>query len=172
MGWTLGTAHWLRIPRMARRLLLLSQGELRLAARTHGTARALLAHNRTHRRVETLKPGHRGGWKHLNLCANRGNCHTHKGGDKLKPVCRPERKAVINSSLCAAPSGTHTVLNRSLSVLFVVAHAGRGDGGVSASVARSSASSSDSARSPTPARLSVPSARSAPVRLPPTAPLR
>jgi len=30
---------------------------------------------------------------------------------------------VINSSLCAAPSGTHTVLNRSLSCLFVVAHA-------------------------------------------------
>ena len=80
--------------------------------------------------------------------------------------------AVINSSRCAAPSGTHTVLNRSPSVLFVVAHAGHGDGVVSPSVARSSASSSDSARSPTPARLSVPSARSAPVRLPPIAPLR
>ena len=80
--------------------------------------------------------------------------------------------AVINSSRCAAPSGTHTVLNRSLSVLFVVAHAGRGNGVVSPSAAPGPASSSDSARSPTPARLSVPSARSALVRLPPIAPLR
>ena len=34
--------------------------------------------------------------------------------------------AVINSSCCAAPIGTHTVLNRSPSVLSVVARAGHG----------------------------------------------
>jgi len=81
-------------------------------------------------------------------------------------------EALINSSSRAAPSGTHTVLNRSLSVLFVVAHAGRGNGVVSPSAAPGPASSSNGARSPTPARLSVPSARSALVRLPPIAPLR
>jgi len=80
--------------------------------------------------------------------------------------------AVINSSRCAAPSGTHTVLNRSPSVLSAVARAGYGNVVVLCSVARSSASSASSVLGSRGGWLPVPSARSAPVRLPPIAPLR
>jgi hypothetical protein len=85
---------------MAQRPLRLLQGEWRLAARTHGTAQASLAHNtqpagewkhlNLYRRVETLKPGHRGG-DELKPLRHRGLPQQHNGGDKLKPLCRPER---------------------------------------------------------------------------------
>ena len=143
--WTLGTAHWLRIPLLAQRLLWLLQGESQLVARTHGPTRASLAHKCNRQ------------WKHLNLGAGA---------------------VMINSNLCAASSGNTLPLHtRSLTVPRLSCSLSRtrvtGMVLLCHSVARSSASSSDSARSPAPARLSVvPSARSAPVRLPPIAPLR
>ena len=101
----------------------------------------------------------------------------YRGGDKLKPPCQPggdklKPPAVMNSSFRTALSGTHTVLNRSPSVLLLSRTRVAGLVLFRHSVARSSASSSDGASAPVTAPLSVPSARSAPVRLPPIAPLR
>ena len=89
MEWTLGTAHWLRIPLLAQRVPQLLLGESRLAARTHGPSR----------RIACAQTQPSGGWKHLSLGA--------EAVETLKPLRYLEWKH--------SPS-SHTVLNRAPSL--------------------------------------------------------